>query len=150
MGTPATQTLSFIATVLPASLPPGAPLMVVLTYQALYLFSSPSGRSRISHSGDVVRHRIDNVVGGVISLHQGIVGFELFVTHMHAEILGDTAQLIEGGSSDCHGLSPFETLLAETSLGGDSDEFSDKTCVAKIARLHFLGDRAFLNDENSL
>src|SRR3954467_12442260 len=44
IGTPARQTVSLSAIVLPASLPVGAPLMVVLTYHALYLFSSPSGR----------------------------------------------------------------------------------------------------------
>src|SRR5258708_29683535 len=44
MGTPARQILSFSAMVLPASLPLGAPLISVLTYQALYLFSSPSCR----------------------------------------------------------------------------------------------------------
>src|ERR1700738_3880222 len=35
-------------------------------------------------------------------------------------------------------------------LGGDSDEFADETCVAEIARLHFPGDHAFLNDEDPL
>jgi len=40
---PATQTLSFSTTVLPASLPRAAPLIVLFTYQALYLFSSPVG-----------------------------------------------------------------------------------------------------------
>ena len=44
IGTPARLTLSFSAMVLPASLPLDAPLIVVLTYQALCLFSSPSGR----------------------------------------------------------------------------------------------------------
>src|ERR1700677_561758 len=44
IGTPARLTLSFSAIVLPASLPLDAPLIVVLTYQALCLFSSPSGR----------------------------------------------------------------------------------------------------------
>jgi len=43
IGTPARQTLSFTATVLPASGPDSAPFTVVLTYQALYLFSSGSG-----------------------------------------------------------------------------------------------------------
>src|SRR3954451_5140812 len=44
IGTPARQTLSFSAIVLPESLPPEAPLIVVLTYHALYWFSLPSGR----------------------------------------------------------------------------------------------------------
>src|SRR4051812_39053945 len=44
IGTPATQTLSLIATVLPASLPPLAPLIVAFAYQAPYLLSSPVGR----------------------------------------------------------------------------------------------------------
>jgi hypothetical protein len=43
IGTPATQTLSLMATVLPANLPPAAPVIVVFTYQAEYLFSSPVG-----------------------------------------------------------------------------------------------------------
>ena len=72
----------------------------------LVAFGTVAGRSRIGHRRDVIRHGIDDVVGGVISLHQGIVGFEFLVTHMHAEILGYAAQLIESGSSDCHGLSP--------------------------------------------
>src|SRR5882762_8682250 len=39
---------------------------------------------------------------------------------------------------------------AGSGLGGDSDKFSDKACVTEIVRLHFPGDRAFLNDENPL
>ncbi len=44
IGTPATITLSFMTARLPLSTPDGAPLMEVLTYQALYLFSAPLGR----------------------------------------------------------------------------------------------------------
>ena len=78
---------------------------VVLVLVAL---GTVAGRSRIGHGRDVIRHGIDDVVGGVISLHQGVVGFELLVAHMHAEVLGDAAQLIESGSSDCHGFSPCD------------------------------------------
>ena len=46
IGTPATQMLSFAATRLPASLPEGAPLMSVLTAQALKRFSSAGGLDR--------------------------------------------------------------------------------------------------------
>ncbi len=76
---------------------------VVLVLVAL---RTVAGRSRIGHGRNVIRHGIDQVVGGEISLHQGVVGSEFLFAHMHAEVLGYTAQLIESGSSDCHGLSP--------------------------------------------
>ena len=44
MGTPATMTLSLMATRLPLSLPAGAPLIDVFRYQALRGFSSAFGR----------------------------------------------------------------------------------------------------------
>ena len=44
MGTPARQTLSFNATVLPASSPWRAPLTSQRQYQALWGFSSGGGR----------------------------------------------------------------------------------------------------------
>ena len=44
MGTPATMTLSLMATRLPLSFPPAAPLIDVLRYQALRGFSSAFGR----------------------------------------------------------------------------------------------------------
>src|SRR5216683_2894607 len=70
---------------------------------------------------------------------------------MHAEVFSDAAQLIESGSSDCHGLVlPCDCRPLDRALGGDSDKFSDEACVAEIARLHFPGDGAFLNDENPL
>src|SRR6202035_2906954 len=54
-------------------------------------------------------------------------------------------------SSDCHGLVlPFDCRPLNRALGGDSDKFSDETGIAEIARLHFPGDGAFLNDENPL
>ena len=80
------------------------------------------------------------VVGGVIRLHQGIVGFELLVAHMHAEIFGDAAQLIECGSPDCHGLVSLWSCPLQRALRCDTDEFSDQACVAEIARRHFPGD----------
>ena len=70
----------------------------------LLAFGAIARRARIFHRRDIVRHGVDRVVGGVVRLHQGVVGFELLVAHMHAEIFGDAAQLIERGSSDCHGL----------------------------------------------
>ena len=45
MGTPATQTLSLMATVLPESSPPGGPLMSQRQYQAPSGLSSGWGRA---------------------------------------------------------------------------------------------------------
>jgi len=76
--------------------PLDAPLTVVLKYQALYLFSSPSGRvarrPRIRHGREHNPHGIAGIVGGIIPLHQRVVGFELLISHMHAEIFSDAAQ----------------------------------------------------------
>jgi hypothetical protein len=69
-------------------------------YQAFLTFGPIAGRTRIFHGGHVVSHRIDGVIGGVVRLHQAIVGFQLGVAHMHAEILGNGAQLIESGASN--------------------------------------------------
>ena len=70
----------------------------------LLAFRAIARRTRILHRRDVVRHGVDRFVGGVVRLHQGVVGFEFLVAHMHAEVFGDAAQLIESGSSDGHGL----------------------------------------------
>ena len=70
----------------------------------LLAFGAIARRARIFHRRDIVRHGVDRFVGGVVRLHQGVVGFELLVAHMHAEVFGDAAQLIECGSPDCHGL----------------------------------------------
>jgi hypothetical protein len=51
MGTPATDTLSLIATVLPASGPPGSPGMEVVTYQAPSGLSAGSDHSRSGATG---------------------------------------------------------------------------------------------------
>ena len=66
-----------------------------------------TGRTRIFHGWNIVRHRIDCFVGGEVGLHQGVVRFEFLVAHMHSKILGNAAQLIESGSSDCHGFFSF-------------------------------------------
>src|SRR6202035_3283039 len=58
----------------------------------LLAFRAVAGRPRIFHGRNIIRHGIDDVVGGVISLHQGVVGFEFLVTHVHAEVLGYAAQ----------------------------------------------------------
>src|SRR5438046_10537157 len=61
IGTPATMTLSLMATRLPFSLPLGAPLMDVLRYHAFPVLLGPRPvprRSRILHHRHLVRHRI--------------------------------------------------------------------------------------------
>jgi hypothetical protein len=69
-------------------------------------FGAIARQARMIHRRNVIRHRVDRVIGGVVRLHQRVIGLQFLVAHMHAEVFGDAAQLIERGSSDCHGFSP--------------------------------------------
>src|SRR4029079_12611309 len=69
---------------------------------------------------------------------------------MHSKILGHAAQLIESGSSDCHGFFSLLSLPAWLGLGGNSNKLSDKAGIAEIARVNLPRDLAFLNNQNPL
>src|SRR5258708_5626448 len=51
-------------------------IFVLLTFGAI------TGRPRIFHRRNIIRHGVDDVIGGVISLHQGVVGSELRLAHL--------------------------------------------------------------------
>src|SRR6266481_8770055 len=70
----------------------------------LLTFGTIAGRARIFDGWHVIRHGIDRFVSDIIRLQQRVIGFQFRFAHMHTEVLGYAAQLIESGSSDSHGL----------------------------------------------
>ena len=101
IGTPARQTLSLSATRRPASLPPGAPLIAVFTYQAPCGFSSGVGRVPPSRGyftgGILVRHGVERGIGRDQRREDVLHRVEIVHARIHAELLGGVAQIGDAG-----------------------------------------------------
>ena len=90
-----------------------------------------AGRSRIGHGRDVIGHGIDDVIGGVVSRHQGVVGFEFLVAERMPRSSATLRNWSRVGRLTAMVGPPCGPCPLNRALRCDSDEFADRFASAR-------------------